>query len=206
MKIWAEFYDYLLPDLPGCPYVAMGFALRQSAITFCEQSRAWRYQLPDIEVVNDVDTYAYITPAETLVHVVTYAEFNDLEIDATTKDKDMLVSDWRHQTGVPKYVLGTPTGVQLVPKPDLPGTLKLTVALKPDSHSTGIDDDIFQEYREAISHGAKARLMLSPNKPYTKPELASWHMQQFMALTSAAGARVARNYTNAPLQTAIMRR
>lgn len=206
MKLWADFYDSLMPDVPGCPYVAATFALRQSAIAFCEQSLAWTYAHPDIAVVNDVDEYAYIPPVGALVHAVVYAEFNDHEIDAKVKDVDMRIWNWRNQSGTPEYVLGGPSGIRLVPTPDVEGTLKLVVALKPDNDSTGIDDEIFQEYREAIVHGAKARLMLSPRKPYTNAELAAFHMQQFAAQTAGAGQRVARNYTRAPLRTALMNR
>lgn len=206
MKLWADFYDLLLPDVPGCPFVAASFALRQSAIAFCEQSLAWTYLHPDIAVVNDVDEYAYVPPVGALVHAVTYAEFNDHEIDAKVKDVDMRIWNWRNQTGSPQYVLGGPSGIRLVPTPDVEGTLKLVVALKPDNDATGIDDEIYQEYREAIVHGALAKLMLSPRKPYTNAELAAFHMQQFAAQTAGAGLRVARNYTRAPLQTALMKR
>jgi hypothetical protein len=206
LKLWADFYDYLLPDVPGCPFVAANHALRNSAILFCEQSLAWVYEHPDIAVVNDVDEYPYVPPAGALVHAVTYAEFNDKEIDASVKQEDMRIWNWRNQTGSPQYVLSGPTALTLVPKPDVEGTLKLIVALKPDNDATGIDDGIFQEYHGAIVHGALARLMLSPRKPYTNAELAAYHMKEFAAKTGSAGARVARNYTRAPLRTSIMNR
>ncbi len=206
MKLWSDFYDSALPELPGCPYVALNHALRQSAIAFCEQSLVWTYEHPDISVMVDVDTYNYVPPAEALVHAVTYAKFNDIEIETRTKDTDMRISDWRHRTGTPEYVLSMPSSLKLVPKPDVEGTLELIVALKPDYDATGIDDGIFQEYREAIAHGAKARLMLSPRKPYSDSERAVINMQQFNAKVMAAGVRAARNYTLAPLRTAIMNR
>lgn len=206
MKLWSDFYDSLLPDVPGCPFGSADYALRQSARDFCEQSLTWTYTHPDISVVNDQSDYTYVPPAEALVHTISYAEFNDKEISAETKDIDMHISDWRNQTGSPKFVLGMPNGIRLVPKPDLEGTLKLIVALKPDNDATGIDDEIYQEYRDVIVHGAMARLMLSPRKPYSKPDLAMHHMQQFTAKTGAAGQRQARNYTTAPLQTSIMKR
>jgi hypothetical protein len=206
MKLWSDFYDSALPELPGCPYVALNHALRQSAIAFCEQSLVWTYEHPDIAVTVDVDIYDYVPPAEALVHAVTWAKFNDVEIDARTKDADMRIWDWRNQTGTPAYVLSMPSSLKLVPKPDVEGTLKLIVALKPDYDATGVDDGIFQEYREAIVHGAKARLMLSPRKPYTDAERAALNMQQFNSKVMAAGVRASRNYTLAPLRTTIMSR
>jgi hypothetical protein len=206
MKLWSDFYDSALPELPGCPFVALNHALRQSAIAFCEQSLVWTYEHPDISIVAGVDEYAYIPPAETLVHAVTWAKFNETELDTRTRDEDMRIWDWRNQTGVPQYVLNMPNSLKLVPKPDLDGTLKLIVALKPDNSAIGIDDVMFQEHREAIAHGAKARLMLSPRKPYTDPERAVLNMQMFNSKVLSAGVRASRNYTLAPLRTAIMNR
>ena len=206
MKLWGDFFDYLLPDVPSCPVAAAIFALRQSAIAFCEQSLAWTFAHPEIPVVNDVDQYAFDPPDGAIVHAITYGSFNDKEISTSVKQDDMCVQDWRNQSGSPQYVLGGPVFLTLVPKPNVAGTLKLIVALKPDTDATGIDDDIFREYREAIVHGALAKLMLSPRKPYTNSELAVHHMQQFTAKTGGAGMRVARNYTRAPLRTAILKR
>jgi hypothetical protein len=49
-------------------------------------------------------------------------------------------------------------------------------------------------------------MMLSPKKPYSSPQLAQYHAQQFEIKTGQAGMRQARNYSRAPLQTAILRR
>ncbi len=206
MKLWSDFYDLAIPDLPGCPYVAIDFALRQAAISFCEQSLAWRYVHPDIAVVNTTSIYPYVPPAEAVVHTVIYAEFNDVEIETAAGQDNINLDNWRHQTGVPQYVLGGPDSATLVPTPDVDGTLKMTVVLKPSPLAIGIDDAMFNEYRHGIVHGALAKLMLSPSKPYTKSDLAAYHQQQFVIAAGGAGMRVARNYTRAPLQTSILSR
>jgi hypothetical protein len=206
MKLWSDFFDLLSPDLPNCPQAAQVLALREAAIAFCEQSLAWKYRNTDIPVEIGTADYPFDPPVGAVVYAVTYAEFNDVEIEVNTAQDDMRIWNWRHQTGTPQYVLGSPTVLTLVPTPNVAGTLKVDVALKPSPTSEGIDDDIFNEYREAIVHWAAARLMLSPNKPYTNPNMATYHMQQFFSLTGAAGLRAARNYTRAPFQTSIMRR
>ncbi|HEY6044772.1 MAG TPA: hypothetical protein VIU43_07720, partial [Nitrosospira sp.] len=62
------------------------------------------------------------------------------------------------------------------------------------------------EYRETIIHGALARLMLSPKKPYMNVQLAQYHDQQFAIRMADAGMRAARSYIRAPLRTRIMGR
>lgn len=207
MKAWRDFYDLVVPDLPGCPMAAIDIALRLGAIAFCEQSQAWKYTLPDIDVMVDTALYPFGSgPIGSVVHAISYAQFNDTEIAVNTMADDMRIWDWRHQTGTPQYVLGGPTMLTLVPMPDTEGTLSLIAILKPSPTAEGIDDDIYNEYRQPIVHWALARLMLSPKKPYTNSALGTYHMQQFDAKTAAAGMRTDRDYTRAPLQTAIMRR
>ena len=205
MKTWSEFYDFALPDLPGCPIAALDIALRQSAIEFCEQSLAWKAAHDPIAVVSGTAEYDFVPPAEALVHAITYAQFDDDEIQVTG-ETGILIQNWRTGSGTPKYILGGATALTLVPEPDVDGTLTMTVALKPSPDATGIDDSIFNEFRDVIVHGALSKLMLSPKKPYSDPQLATYHAQQFTIKTGAAGMRSARNHTRMPLRTAILSR
>lgn len=206
MKPWSDFYDLLAPEVPNCPQAAQEQALRQAAIAFCEQSLAWKYTHPDITVAVGTDEYPYVPPPESVVHAITYASFADNEINVNVDENSMGIWDWRNQTGVPEFVLGGPSSLRLVPTPNAPGTLKLEVILKPSSDAEGIDDDIFNEYREPIVHCALGKLMASPKKPYTDLQLSTYHMGQFFIKTGGAGIRVARNYTRQPLRTSIMTR
>jgi len=205
-KLWSDFYDLVVPDLPGCPFAMVDNALRESAIAFCEQSLAWSYQHPDVAVVAATALYPFVPPTGAVVHAITYAEFAGTAIECNVGESGIMIYDWRNQTGTPTYVLGGATELTLVPTPDADGTLTLTVALKPTPDATGIDDSIFNEYREGIISGALGRLMLSPKKPYSNPAMATYHQQQFTIKAGQAGMRQARNYTRAPLQTAILSR
>lgn len=205
---WSGFYDYVLPHLPGAPTVALDIALRQAATEFCSKSLAWRFDHPNIAVTSGTASYAFVPPSGAAAHAITYADFDGDEIDCHAGELNIAsaVDNWRNATGTPRYVLGGATSLQLVPEPGADGTLTLKVALKPSPSATGIDDVIFNEYREAIMHGALARMMLSPKKPYSSPQLAQYHAQQSEIKTGQAGMRQARNYSRALLQTAILRR
>jgi hypothetical protein len=206
MKLWSDLYDLVVPDLPGCPFAAVNSALRQSAIAFCEQSLAWKEEHPPIAVSAETAEYAFIPPTGAAVHSITHAEFNAKEISSHTGELDTSSRNWRNQTGTPEYVLGGAGLLRLVPEPDSAGTLTMTVALKPSTSAAGIDERLFDEYREAIVHGTLARLMLSPKKPYTNTQLAQYYHQLFAIEAARAGTRAARNFTRAPLQTTISRR
>ena len=140
------------------------------------------------------------------MHAITRAEFNGRKIDFSRAEADREISSWRNRTGVPEYIGANAMSLMLMPTPATSGMLTMTVALKPSPDADGIDDSIFDEYREAIVHGALARLMLSPKKPYTNMQLAQYHYQLFAIRVADAGMRAARGHTRAPLQTRIMAR
>lgn len=206
MTPWSEFFDMVSPDVPGCPLPMQEIALRQAAIVFCERSLAWEYEHPDIPVIVGVDEYTFIPPGGAVVHAIMYARFNDQDIYCDVRPDDISIWDWRHQTGTPQYVFSNANSVMLVPTPNVAGTLKMTVVLKPSPNASGVDDDIYNEYRTAIVHGALETLMFSPKKPYSNPGMAQVHGQQFNIEAGSAGIRKDRGFTRAPLLTSIMRR
>lgn len=206
MTPWNAFFDMLLPDVPGCPQASAVIALRQAAISFCEQSLAWREEHPDITVTAGTAKYLFQSPGGSVVHAITFAEFNDSQLETRAMERDISIWDRRHKTGTPEYILGGQASVTLAPTPDVDGTLKMIVALKPSPNSDGIDDNLFAEYREAVVHGALSKLMLSPKKPYTDIALAGYHSQLFLTMTACAGVREVRNFNRAPLMTEITRR
>lgn len=206
MKPWSDFYDLVMPGLPGCPFVMVDNALRQSAIVFCEQSLAWRFIHPDVAVVAGTAQYAFVPPTGAIVYCIIHAALDGEEIESHAGESSITTRNWRARSGTPLYVFGDATAATLVPNPDAAGTLTMTVALKPSASSTGIDDTLFNEFREPIMHGALAQLMLSPKKPYTDVQLAAHHQRESATKTAAAGMRVARSYTRASLRTAIMAR
>ena len=206
MKLWREFYDLMMPDLPGCPSAAADSALRQSAVAFCEQSLAWQGTHPDVPVTAGVAEYAFTPPADAVVHLIIHAALGGEKIALYPGQPGMGIMNRHGWKGAPAYILAEAASLTLVPAPAAPGTLSMTVAFKPSPASMGIIDGQFNEYREAIVHGALARLMLSPKKPYSSTQLAQYHQQQFAVKTAAAGQRVARGYTRERLQTRMMAR
>ena len=206
MTPWNAFYDLLSPQVPGCPQTTQVVALRQAAIEFCEQSLAWKYEHPDIDVVPGTAKYLFEPPGGAFVHAIAYADFNGSQLETRKMERDIGMWAVRNNIGTPEYILGGPLSLTLAPTPDVAGTLKIEAILKPTPVADGVDDIIYEEYREAVVHGALAKLMLSPKKPYTDPVLASHHMQLFQIQTACAGMREAKNHNRAPLETTLMKR
>jgi hypothetical protein len=207
VKTWSNFYDLVAPHLPGCSLAAMDIALRQAAIAFCEQSLAWRFDHPPIAVEPGVSAYPLVPPAGSTVHAILHAALDGREIGCGTGDCDMAERNRDGRlSGIPLYIFGETGLLTLVPAPGANGILSLGVALKPSPASAGLGEREFDEYQEAIVHGALSRLMSSPKKPYTHLQLASYHQEQFGARTGTAAMREGRGRTRAPLRTRLMGR
>jgi|ThiBiocorrection_1091964.scaffolds.fasta_scaffold74009_2 hypothetical protein len=205
VKLWSEFYDLVAPHLPGCPFAAMDNALRQAAIVFCEQSLAWRFDHPAIAIEPGVSVYPFALPAESALHAILHAVLDGRKIACFAAGRDM---EERNRAinllqGVPSCIFGSADSFTLAPEPTASGVLILRVVLKPSLASTGLGDREFDEYREAIAHGALFRLMSSPKKPYTQLQLASTHQEQFGIKTGAAAMNAERSYIRLPLRTQI---
>jgi hypothetical protein len=91
--------------------------------------------------------------------------------------------------------------LNLLMPPDLEGNLRLLCALKPTRASTSFPTLLYERYVETIAHGAKARVMLIPKKPYSDPAMGAYHQQMFNGLVAEARIRVARGNTRGPLRT-----
>lgn len=203
MKLWEDFFDLAAPEVPGCPFGVLENALRQGAIEFCEQSLAWEFDHPDVPVIAGQDVYLYAPPVGAKVVAVLWAKLGDRELECNIGEPDRRYWNWRDRTGQPDRIFGGPSVFTLYPKPDAAETLQLIVALRPSSDGPGVDDEIFDECREAIIHGALYRLMSSPKKPYTDLQMATYHQQQFAIKTGRAGVTASKHHTRAPLETTI---
>lgn len=176
---WSSFYQYVAPDVFECPQITMDIAIRDSAIEFCRRTQVWQEQLDDIQTIAGVSTYDLGNQSSVIVEQVLEAlcdgrilepvKFRDLPANRDTRTGESTV-----------YSMMFGDQVRLYPIPQSSGKLSLTVVYTPSNSSTGIDSTLFERYKEIIAHGAKHRLMTVPNKSWSNPALAQYHMTQFM--------------------------
>ena len=122
-------------------------------------------------------------------------EFNNTEFG-------WLGTNWRTDVRLPtRYYFVDDTTVGLLLAPDATGALRINAALKPTRTATTFPDWIYQRYAETLAHGAKARLMMVPTKPYSNPKLAEWHRDQFNGGCGEAMIRTARGSSRAALRS-----
>ena len=127
---------------------------------------------------------------------------DDLETEFNNTEFGWVGANWRTDVNLPtRWYLPDDTTVGLLLAPSAGGNLRINVALKPTRASTTFPSWIYEKYLEIIAHGAKARLMFVPKKPYTDIELARYHQAKFDEGIANARITVATGNTRAPLRT-----
>lgn len=205
LKAYTSFYDEVLPDVPGCPQAVALNAIRNAAIEFCERSKVWVIDHDPISAIANEPVYAFEPPNGAVVCGVVTAWFNGVEIDPTTqRDLESEYRNWPSLPGVPlRYLQQNSAELILFPYPSgaLANALTMKVALKPSRASTSIDAWLFEQYLEAIAHGAKWKLMAMPKKPWSDGATAMYHKTAFDSAIDGAVLSAAKAFGKAKLRT-----
>mgnify|MGYP007090083687 CR=1 FL=1 len=194
----------LLPDVPGCQNDLAINALRNAAIELYTKSWIYTQACDSQQTVigqaeYDLDTFNQYK----LIGIVSASidDANILPVGKTSLNRSNL--RWQDDTGQPtNYFSYDYTTLRLYPIPDRVSTLNVTVALTPAKTATGIENFIYDLYSEQLAAGAKARLMLIPNKPFTDVNASREYRAQFSAAITDAKWRAHKSLTNAQLQAA----
>ncbi len=110
--------------------------------------------------------------------------------------------NWRTDVNLPtRWYIDNETTMTLLMPPATAGNLRVLAALKPTRASTTFPSWIYERYIETIAHGAKAKIMMIPKKPYTDVKLGAYHLEMFNGLAGDARIRAARGNTRGPLRT-----
>jgi hypothetical protein len=210
MKLWADFFDYVLAELPGVPQDVATLHIRNAAIDFCDQTGVYVYGADPIDIQSGEAEYDLEPPSSNydVARVGSaWVETNEL----TPMGEDMLrtkMINWTEQKGYPQGFMHTnPNEMRLVPIPDsnISGALKVRLVLRPARTGRGVEDWIFNKYVETIASGAKYRLASMPQKPWSSADVASYHGKMYEAGIQAATSDASKSYTRAKLQVYLTR-
>jgi hypothetical protein len=193
-KAWSTWLPDVLPHVPGCPVLVAEHEIKRAAQHFFEKSRAWHALTSLLAVAQAQATVTVTLPdASTELVRIEAAWLDGKDIDpATAQDMDEAEPDWASRTGTPtRVLLLTPGIVRLFPIPMAAAVqgLKLRCSVRPSEAATGIPDDLAVQYREDITQGAKARLLIYGKKPWTDMDLGRALMASFDARAAAANVK-----------------
>jgi len=177
---YADFSQFIRPEVQGCPDYMIERAVRDSAVDFCTRTDVYVAEPEFVTIVQNVNEYDLsIDEGSELNHIL------DI-FDNTTKLKPVSYSVLlgalgnESTTGTPQYYAQRDnTQFYLAPIPSTSSSYRVLYSLKPSSTSTSIPDTIGKEYREAISHGALFRLQMMAGQPFGNLSLAAANRDLF---------------------------
>lgn len=196
-----DFYDLLMPELPGCTTPMLDLQLRETARAFCQQTSAWKLPFDAVNLVADQATYD-LEPSEPeaeVVRVIKLTLGSELIWEDTDREqKSADASEPKYVRNEPPFTL-SPDLLEItlmadeVPTAAVTGGMVIVGAMKPTARATRLPDFLKGQYSDAMRFGTLARLMVMAKKPWTDRALAAaymgmWHQQlNFAAYQAQVG-------------------
>lgn len=214
-KLYEDFFDEVLPYLPGCTTALAKLAIRNTIIDFCEGTLIIQRDHDPVTVLAGTIDYDFEPPTGYLVTRLMKAWYKGKELQPVAPDE--IPSVQLYNASYPDAVksVGDPQVItqkdertySLFPFPKDTAALALTmrVALKPTRSSTTVEDVIYEDYAEIIGYGAKYRLMSSPNKPYQDIAGAGLAKNLFDEGMNTARQRASRGYVRSDLRVQLIK-
>ena len=195
---YTQWLPYVQVNVPDCPKALIVEAIRQKVIEFCQRSLFLRQELGGFYTVADDNEYDLSPPVDNNIAQLLMLKVNKRELEPKTQDDlEEIYQEWRDQEGQPSYFFlkNTYTAI-LVPKPIGVYPVRILVALKPTQAAQGVDEIIFEEYKDAIKHGALAYLMLMAEKTWSNPNMSAFYQSQFDAAIQESKMRAEQGYAH----------
>lgn len=189
---WDDYLGEVMPDVYGCPHRVAIDAIRAAAIEFCNKSRVWREILdPDITLADGVEDYTLTPPVNALIMGVHKIQLYDPAANGAPDARPLPMLSHPHfdfyskrtqDRDKPRHWLGVePSVVRFYPIPDDKGyTAKIWATLKPTRDSTEGPDFLYNDWEEAIGHGAKAKLLAMVGRDWANPQAVQYHQRAFI--------------------------
>lgn len=174
-----DFLPLVLIKAPGCPYPSARIAVIQAANDICVRSNLWTHteEMP----VQDVSDIEFTPPAGSVVLDFKTILFNDQPLEAKTVEwMDRCMRGWRRGAieGYPKYFTQTNVGNLRIAPFDT-GMLTISCTLRPSQDADQLPDFLYQQYSEMIVWGALARILSTPEQPFTDFNMGASYLGAF---------------------------
>ena len=188
MKAVSAFRTRIAGRVPGVLDPVIDIAVLDTCIDFCEKTLVIRGMLDSFLTTASVREYDLQASSPLSVAKVIRVWCDDMELSPV--DDDELAGPYGFVSSIPGQTATTsaprlfgqpePGLIAMYPIPDRAYTINARVALRPTRTATSVSDALFEDWAEAITHGACVRIMTQPGE-FMNPKLADFHRQSYMA-------------------------
>ncbi len=202
---FTEWYQDILPEVPGANAELCLHHIRRTLIEFCEETQSLQEIRDDIVSISGESDYT-IESATPLVYdfINLISVHYDGQILQPTNEPelDSNRNEWYVLEGTPfAYYRSNLSTLRLFPIPiDDDDVIRIRFAVAPTASSTSIDTDFFKEYRSGIAAGVLARLLRMNKKPWTDLQLSAFYEGKHEEAKAQAKLATWKSYTNRSME------
>lgn len=195
-----EFYSDILPEVPGCSVYTVKDRVRAAAVDFCQRTGV------SVETTVEMDLDADEAVVQIPVPGGNVRPWNVLWVKTTNGtvtpvDRRILAEgnvNWegRSSSWPTAYVRLNPAEIQLIPTPDTTEleVMSMHCSYIPTATAEKLDAVLFEEYREAITCGALARLLSTSKEPWYDAREARERRDMFAMAINMARALADKDF------------
>lgn len=203
-----EFFPDIEPELPRCPTPVIEMRIRDAIIEACERAHIWRWDHPEIPVIEGVQEYDLLTPAaDLLVHSIlsftldgrsmdghSYNEVNHHESVNVRSQRGYSVTDRGRIRLTSKPIRSSSPltirpilGAVAIPNPSRPHTgIRALLSIKPSRTTLEVSEVLARDYYQLIVTGSLAKALKMRERPWTDMRLAQVKEREFEVLLGKA--------------------
>lgn len=188
--------DLMLPRLPGALSNVVEGEITQTVYNFCRESTAWRDMIYAVDIdINDREVeLTYGDGTEANVSGVLRVYYSNKQLSQYSH------APWETSSSAPMGFTSKPDDpsvivLSTIPSTAITGALDAYVYLEPVNPTDALPSVILNEFWEIVFDGALGRMYSHPEKPYTNPTLAQYHLRRYRNGTRRARDQANRGFT-----------
>lgn len=163
----SAFAKYVRPEVNGCPEIQILDAILRAGIQFCKESRAIKQKV-SVTTVAGTSEYTMTLPTGLVPEEIIEVRRDKFDALEASSFAGFMYMNLNHVDGAPQfYYMNGSNKLVLGAIPDSVETLDVWLRVRPIEDATVLPDELFDRYRDDIASGAKSRLMLMKDKPWT---------------------------------------
>jgi len=152
-----RFVNAVRRDVPGCPNPLIKDEVLEAGIAFCRRTSIYTHDCEVVLSAGDTEVVPVLPENTALVGV------NYINVNGVT-DYEPIVANGR---------------ILFNPAVSSNYSALINMALKPTRLATCLPDVLYNDFFQEICSGAKAKLMIMPEKSWSNPQLAMVHSAAF---------------------------
>jgi len=175
----SQLYSRILPFVPGCPEPTVDQAVMDAVIEFADRTQAIFTTSTPVPLVDGRSTYYVFGDYGLEPDLIRGVYVGPRELTHATQSRlhDLIPSWQTAESSEPTvYTTFEESGsITVYPKPRNVngGALTIVATWSPGLDATSFPDELGRRYFRDLAEGAKARLMMMPDRKWTNPQLGA---------------------------------